>query len=288
MHPAKKLVSYRCSFVFCPVFSCKWASLFFFFSFVPFFFYLTYICLLLEILVSTQAPAFQVSYHADSFFSFDMCHADRPKARTCFYLWRLSLALSLWVGDALRWRWGAVPCCWEPRPGWLLPFESQNIPDLGLGELTGLNERKRGVDLLIEMPKIARERLNYGGCVLIVYILAFFCGGLIYKQWSWTSQESRWDEEFKNHWLRMYWTYIKGYFWEIWPFYWILMVQAWSLSIFWTAPGACSLTPTVFCISIGFCAPFRSSLKHYINNYRVNTGICNGAFNLKRLLDSCK
>lgn len=36
VHLAKKLVSYRCSFGFCPVFSCKWASLSLFF----FFFYI--------------------------------------------------------------------------------------------------------------------------------------------------------------------------------------------------------------------------------------------------------
>lgn len=48
-------------------------------------------------------------------------------------LWMLSLVLSLGVGDTLRWRWGAVSCCWEPRPGLLPRFGSQIVPDLWRG-----------------------------------------------------------------------------------------------------------------------------------------------------------
>ena len=162
----------------------------------------------------------------------------------------------------------------------------------GCGFREGLLERRLLSSIsafhLMEMHKILREVEFWWLCPHSLCSVGFFYAGLIYNQWSWTSQESRWEEEPKNRRLCMHRDCIRSSFWEMQPFYWILMAQALCLAIFWTAPGARSLTPTVFCISIGFCAPFRFSLKHYVNNCRVNTGVCNGAFKLKRLLDSCK
>lgn len=163
----------------------------------------------------------------------------------------------------------------QKRPAWKAAFE------LNFSAFTFTYRKAQNLKRKVEFQGLCPHSLCFG------FFFFFVNAELIYKQWSWISQESRWEEP-KNHWLCVHRSCIKNSFWEIWLFHWILMAQALCLAVFWTAPGACSLTPTVFCISIGFCTPFRFSLKHYINNYRVNTGVCNGAFKLKRLLDSCK
>lgn len=142
-----------------------------------------------------------------------------------FYLWRLSLALSLREDGTLRWR-------------------------LGLCHTAGSQ------DLACSVLK--------PGCSRLV-------------TWIWEYSKVCMPKSKQV-----------SYAFKKCPDDWILMVEDLCNTVFWTAPRTCSLTHADFCVSTGFCAPFRFSLKHYINGNRVNTSVWNGAFKLKRLLDSCK
>lgn len=86
-------------------------------------------------------------YHADSFFSLDMCHADRPKARMCFLsvkAFSCTFASSRWYFE-VKVRGCAVLLrarTWAATPGW-----KSDCSGFGSTKrFAWLNERKRGMD----------------------------------------------------------------------------------------------------------------------------------------------
>lgn len=153
-------------------------------------------------------------YHADSFFSLGMCHADRPQARTCFssvkafscaFTWRRwcfevkvegcavllgaksRAAAPLWKSDCSR----LVPWIQEYWKVHMYEWKEERC-----GVRKGLLE-ERLLSLISALafiywnaPNLKRKTEFWGWCPHKSDF--FFYAGLICEQRSWTSQESRW------------------------------------------------------------------------------------------------